>query len=179
MVHDWLKTVTLSGIADKILLGGPKHYALRNHELFMPLEYSVAGFRFGHSLVRGAYDRNRNFGKEANVIPIASFDLLFLFTGNGFARNPADPTKSIRNPFGGQPTLPFNWIIEWDRFTDKGSADPTHFARKLDTRGPTGSSSSTRTSGSPEPLHDRAQDIEPDPACDGPLDPADVGLQPR
>jgi len=134
VVHDWLKTVTLSGIADKILLGGPKHYALRNHELFMPLEYSVAGFRFGHSLVRGAYDHNRNFGKEANVIPTASFDLLFLFTGNGFRRDPGDPTKSIRNPFGGQPTLPFNWIIEWDRFTDKGSSDPTHFARKIDTR---------------------------------------------
>lgn len=61
VVHDWLKTVTLSGIADKILLGGPKHYARRNHELFMPLEYSVAGFRFGHSMVRGAYDHNRNF----------------------------------------------------------------------------------------------------------------------
>lgn len=134
VVHDWLKTVTLSGIPDKILLGGPKHYARRNHELFMPLEYSVAGFRFGHSMVRGAYDHNRNFGKEAVVAGTALFDLLFLFTGNGFRRDPADPTKSIRNPFRGTPTLPFNWIIEWDRFTDKGSPDPTHFARKIDTR---------------------------------------------
>jgi hypothetical protein len=141
VVHDWLKTVTLSGIADKILLGGPKHYARRKHELFMPLEYSVAGFRFGHTLVRNAYDHNRNFGKRLPgqgegppVIPFADFDLLFLFTGNGFQRDQNDPTKSTRNPFGGQPTLPFNWIIEWDRFTDKGSADPTHFTRKLDTR---------------------------------------------
>src|SRR5437773_1500206 len=59
VVHDWLKTVTLSGIADKILFGGPKHYAPRHHELFMPLEFSVAGFRFGHTLVRNAYDHNR------------------------------------------------------------------------------------------------------------------------
>jgi hypothetical protein len=58
---------------------------------------------------------------------------LFLFTGNGFLRDPDDPTKSIRNPFGGTPTLPFNWIIEWDRFTDKGDPDETHFARKIDT----------------------------------------------
>ncbi len=138
VVHDWLKTVTLGGIADKILLGGPKHYARRHHELFMPLEYSVAGFRFGHSMVRGAYDHNRNFGKNNGgpgvVLPIASFDQLFLFTGNGFERDPNDPTKSRRNPFRGAPTLPFNWIIEWDRFTDKGSSDPTHFARKIDTR---------------------------------------------
>jgi hypothetical protein len=138
VVNDWLKTITLSGIADKILLGGPKHYALRKHELFMPLEYSVAAFRFGHSMVRGAYDHNRNFGKNNGgsgaVLPVAAFDLLFLFTGNGFTRDPSDRTKSIRNPFAGQKTLPFNWIIEWDRFTDKGSADPTHFARKIDTR---------------------------------------------
>lgn len=137
VVNDWLKTITLSGIVDKVLLGGPKHYAVRKHELFMPLEYSVAAFRFGHSMVRGAYDHNRNFGKKDGgpgvVLPTAAFDLLFQFTGNGFRRD-ADPTKSTRNPFLGQPTLPFNWIIEWDRFTDKGSADPTHFARKIDTR---------------------------------------------
>jgi heme peroxidase len=139
VVHDWLKTVTLSGIIDKILLGGPKHYTLRNHELFMPLEYSVAGFRFGHTMVRDAYDHNRNFGKKDGgrgvILPVASFDLLFLFTGNGFVRDRTDPTRSTPNPFGGQgPTLPFNWVIEWDRFTDKGSSDPTHFARKIDTR---------------------------------------------
>ena len=138
VVNDWLRTIALSGIADKILLGGPKHYGRRNHELFMPLEYSVAAFRFGHSMVRGAYDHNRNFGTNNGgpgvVAPIGTFDQLFLFTGNGFTRDPNDPSKSIRNPFLGAPTLPFNWIIEWDRFTDKGSADSTHFARKMDTR---------------------------------------------
>ncbi|MGB0128310.1 MAG: heme peroxidase family protein [Rhodocyclaceae bacterium] len=137
VVNDWLKTITMSGIVDRILLGGPKHYAPRHHELYMPLEYSVAAFRFGHSMVRGAYDHNRNFGKKGDgpgvVTPIATFDQLFLFTGNGFIRDRDDPTKSIRNPFLGAPTLPFNWIIEWDRFTDKGSADPAHFARKIDT----------------------------------------------
>jgi hypothetical protein len=138
VVNDWLKTITLGGIVDKILLAGPKHYAKRHGELFMPLEYSVAAFRFGHSMVRGAYDHNRNFGKNGGgdgaVRNNAPFDLLFLFTGNGFGRDPGDPTKSIRNPMQGLPTLPFNWIIEWDRFTDKGSVDPAHFARKIDTR---------------------------------------------
>jgi hypothetical protein len=88
--------------------------------------------------VRGAYDHNRNFGKEdlsgiPNHPPLATFDELFLFTGNGLLRDPTDPTKSTRNPMRGAPTLPFNWIIEWDRFTDKGSSDPAHFARKIDT----------------------------------------------
>ncbi len=137
VVNDWLKTITMSGIVDRILLGGLKHYEPRDHQLYMPLEYSVAAFRFGHSMVRGAYDHNRNFGKHEGgpgvVAPIATFDQLFLFTGNGFVRDPNDPTKSTRNPFLGAPTLPFNWIIEWDRFTDKGSSDPAHFARKIDT----------------------------------------------
>ena len=40
----------------------------------------------------------------------------------------------MRNPFLGQKTLPFNWIIEFDRFTNKADTDETHFARKIDTR---------------------------------------------
>jgi hypothetical protein len=103
VVHDWLKTVTLSGIVDKILLGGPKHYARRNNQLFMPLEYSVAGFRFGHTMVRDRYDYNRNFGKKdggpGEVLPTAPFDLLFLFTGNGFQRQ-GDTTKALRTRSG-------------------------------------------------------------------------------
>jgi len=145
VVNDYLRTVTLPGIVDKILVGGPQHYApLRNHrsyvgELYMPLEYSVAAFRFGHTMVRGAYDHNRNFGKPAPggspLIPFAPFDLMFQFTGNGFSRDRDDPTKSTRNPFGGQgPTLPSNWIIEWDRFTNKSDPDEAHFARRIDTR---------------------------------------------
>ena len=134
-LHDYLRTVTFPGILDKVMAVGPKHYRpLRGHEIFMPLEYSVAAFRFGHTMVRRAYDHNRNFGKEANVIDEASFDLLFLFTGNGFQRGRGTPPTIIRNPFLGQPTLPFNWIIEWHRFTDKASTDDTHFARKIDTR---------------------------------------------
>src|SRR5262249_2137702 len=120
VVHDYLKTVTLPGIVDKVLLSGPKHYKPRNFQLFTPLEFSVAAYRFGHSMVRAGYDHNRNFGQRlpgqgegAPVAPFASFDLLFLFTGEGFQRSGGTIN---RNPFLGAPTLPFNWIIEWDRF---------------------------------------------------------------
>ncbi|MEA2825817.1 MAG: hypothetical protein QOG43_256 [Actinomycetota bacterium] len=134
VVNDYLRTVTAPGVVDKVLTGGPKHYHPVHGELFMPLEYSVAAFRFGHSMVRGGYDHNRNFGSPGNVLPFAAFNQLFLFTGNGFQIDPADPTKSVRNPFLGQPTLPFNWIIEFDRFTNKADPNEGHFARKIDTR---------------------------------------------
>ncbi len=32
----------------------------------MPLEFSVAGFRFGHSMVRSSYDHNRVFGEKVD-----------------------------------------------------------------------------------------------------------------
>ncbi len=140
VVNDYLKTVTMAGVVDKVLLGGPKFYEPRNGQLYMPFEYSVAAFRFGHSMVRGAYDYNRNFGKRLPgqgagqpLIPSASLELLFAFTGNGHAPNRATGTIEP-SPFLKQgPTLPFNWVIEWDRFTNKGSADSSHFARKIDT----------------------------------------------
>lgn len=129
VVNDYLKTVTLAGVADKVLLGGLKYYK-PSGEPFMPLEFSVAAYRFGHTMVRATYDYNRNFGRavsgqaQAPLIPNAPFNLLFAFTGDGF------PT-----PFIGQTDrLPFNWIIEWDRFIDKGSSVSDHFARKIDTR---------------------------------------------
>jgi hypothetical protein len=134
VVNDYLKTVCLPGIVDKVLVGGPKFYKpLKNGELFAPLEYSVAAYRFGHTMVRGAYDHNRNFGKPGNVIATAPFALLFTFTGNGHVIDANDITKSTPNPFLGQKTLPFNWIIEWQRFTSKVDPDESHFARKIDT----------------------------------------------
>lgn len=139
VIHDYLKTVTLPGIVDKIMVGGTQHYEpLPGGELFAPLEYSIAAFRFGHSMVRGGYDHNRNFGRAVppagSVAPFASFADLFRFTGNGHQIDAADITKSVRDPFRGLPTLPFNWIIEWDRMSSKTDPVEGHFARSIDTR---------------------------------------------
>ena len=128
VVHDFLKTVALPGVVDKVLLGGNRLYTPRDGEVYMPLEFSVASYRFGHTMVRDAYDFNANFGRfnggPGKVIPTAPFGLIFAFTGS------AQPA-----PFnGGTKVLPANWVIDWNRFVDKGSSEPDHFARKIDTR---------------------------------------------
>jgi hypothetical protein len=129
VVHDYLKTVTLPGVVDKVLLGGNKLFQPRYGEVYMPLEFSVAAYRFGHSMVRGFYDYNRNFGRKnggpGKVRPFATFQQIFAFTGS------ARP-----EPFSGTgaPTLPHNWEIEWGRFVDKGDSQPDHFARRIDTQ---------------------------------------------
>jgi len=87
----------------------------------MPLEFSAAAFRFGHSMVRSVYDHNKIFGRPNGAAP---FFLLFLFTGGG--------------GLNGEDRLPRNWIIDWNRFLgtepmDGADGSPARFARKIDT----------------------------------------------
>ncbi len=127
VVNDYLPTVTAYGTVDKVLQGGRKFYNPTG-DAFAPIEFSVAAYRFGHSMVRNAYDHNRNFGRGSDPQRSreGTFQQMFVFTGKG--------------GFFGLETLPFNWIIEWDRFVDKGSSfdddadgSPARFARKIDT----------------------------------------------
>jgi hypothetical protein len=90
----------------------------------LPLEFSAAAFRFGHSMVRSGYSFNLNFG-PGRPGGIATMKQMFEFTGKG-----ADP---IGGPGIALPLLPHNWIIDWADMlgTESGSAQR---ARAIDTR---------------------------------------------
>ena len=82
----------------------------------LPLEFSAATYRFGHSMVREAYDWNAFFTP-------AGQDLLFAFTGG------------VRDPMFGRTkaNLPSDWVADWSRlafFDDKHALRAT---RAIDT----------------------------------------------
>jgi hypothetical protein len=73
-------------------------YKPKPDDMFIPLEFSVAAFRFGHSMIRRGYNLN-----AANTN--ATLDQIMLFTGRG---------KMDGNPL--RVKLPSNWIINWNSF---------------------------------------------------------------
>lgn len=114
VVHDFLKRIADPEIVNEILKRGHNlFYTPSAGELFMPLEFTVAAYRFGHSMVRSAYRYNLNF-------PQAKLGQLFTLTA--FSGN--------INPTSGQSfaTLPENWIIQWEDFLDGGRSR----ARRID-----------------------------------------------
>ena len=119
VVHDYLKTIALPPIVDRLLYA---EEGLFENRLYMPLEFAVAGFRFGHSMIRPAYDYNLNFGRKRVNTQLKRATLFDLFTLTG------------HGGLGNKSHLPEKWVIEWDRFVDKTSPYVDRFARKIDTR---------------------------------------------
>jgi hypothetical protein len=104
VLHEFLPKTVGAALVKDILTKGRKFYKWRNAP-YIPVEFSVAAYRFGHSQVRPSY--RVNFGpNDANQF----FALLF---NDGLAVNPV--TVDMR---GG--TRAPNRFIDWQTFFDFG-----------------------------------------------------------
>ena len=114
VLHDWVERLTEPGIVKKILHDGRKFYRFRRVP-FMPVEFSAAAYRLGHSMVRQRYSQNRlNTG--------ADFADFFAFTGlSGGIVGDLAPTPPTEPPNTAFPRLPSKWIIDWRRFHELGA----------------------------------------------------------
>jgi Animal haem peroxidase len=112
VLHDWVERITETGIVAKILHEGRKFYRFQKVP-YMPVEFSAAAYRLGHSMVREVYSHNRIF-TPAGGIP-ATLDLEFTFSGlSGQIIGDLAPDPPT-GPFP-VPVLPSTWIIDWSRF---------------------------------------------------------------
>lgn len=118
VLHDFVERLTEDGIVARILHEGRRFYRFKRIP-YMPVEFSGAAYRLGHSMVRETYSHNRIFtpGSTLAGAPPASLGLLFAFSGlsGGIVGNLAP------NPLAGPvpvSLLPGNWIIDWRRFYD-------------------------------------------------------------
>jgi hypothetical protein len=124
VLHDWVERLTEKGIVAKILKEGRKFYRFKKVP-YMPVEFSAAAYRLGHSMVRQRYSHNKVFNTPQD------FSLFFLFSGLS-----GDIIGDLAAGGGGFPTLPSNWIIDWRRFHELGASGGAPVAmtpsRKLD-----------------------------------------------
>jgi len=99
--HDYLPRICAPGVVNNVFSHGRKIFeknAAPNSMPTMPVEFSVACFRLGHSMVRGHYNWNTNF-------PDATLGQIFQFGGLG-------------GDLGGGNNLPNIWIADFRRLYD-------------------------------------------------------------
>lgn len=81
---------------------------------YMPIEFSVAAFRFGHSQIRPAYDLNEAVRQRPIFVP----------------GDAVDPTGDLR----GHRPLPAGWAIDWKLFFPLAEEHPVQPSRLINTR---------------------------------------------
>lgn len=130
VLHDFVERLTEPGIVAKILHEGRQFYRFKKVP-YMPVEFSGAAYRLGHSMVRESYSHNHIFGPS-----IANLRTLFAFTGlsGGIVGDLAPDPPTAPTPV---PVLPSNWIIDWRRFYDFAPPTnpvdvPVNHSRKID-----------------------------------------------
>jgi hypothetical protein len=125
---DYLPRICRAGIVTDVFTNGRKAFevgATPTDVPTMPIEFSVAAFRLGHSMVRATYNWNKIFDNG-----FGSLDLLFAFSATS-------------GDLGGFPRLISTWIADFRRlfdFKEAGRQDLAvpaakfNLAMRIDTR---------------------------------------------
>ncbi|MDD1453170.1 heme peroxidase family protein, partial [Sphingomonas sp. H160509] len=105
IIHEFLRKTCGNAVVDDILINGRKFYKWRN-EPYIPVEFAVGAYRFGHSQVRPSY--RANFAGNPDGSPF--FAMIFRETATP-AGDPDDLSGSVRAA---------RRFIDWPTFFDFG-----------------------------------------------------------
>ncbi len=121
VLHDFLPRIADPLIIDEVLNKGNLFYEPDRTKPQIPVEFSVAAYRLGHSMVRNSYEWN-HFFRTGGLKGPANLSLLIEFTGHG--------------GLGKKQNLISIWCIDWTRFYDFGNAPANHinFTSSIDTK---------------------------------------------
>jgi hypothetical protein len=121
VLHDFLERIVGRALIDEVLAlpPGQRVYRPRGEDAFIPVEFSVAAYRFGHSQVRAGYSINAGFGAA-------------LFPDDAEAPQ-SGPETLARDLRGGQ-SIQAAEAVDWTRFFDFGGASRPQPGKKIDTR---------------------------------------------
>ncbi|ODU20617.1 MAG: peroxidase [Sphingomonas sp. SCN 67-18] len=117
VVHEFLKKTCGDALVNDILENGRKFYKWRN-EPYIPVEFSVAAYRFGHSQIRPSYRANFK-GNPGNQPFFAMI----------FKENPANPLDPDDLSGGCRAKRRF---VDWPTFFDLGDGEVKP-GKKIDT----------------------------------------------
>ena len=108
-------------LADDVLTNGPQHFTWRN-DPYIPVEFSVAAYRFGHSQVRPSY--RGNFGTSADR-PDPAVLRPDLRPGD---RRPDRPGRPARRPAGAAPVHRLADVLRLRRRPGAAEQEDRHHA---------------------------------------------------
>jgi hypothetical protein len=117
VVHDFLVRIAGKELVDELLdAAGETHLTFFDprNDPFIPVEFSGAAYRFGHSMVRAVYDLN----DTVTGVPLFSAA--------------ADADRNIFGHLNGFRPLPSAWTVDWRHFTRIDGSHPQR-SRKIDT----------------------------------------------
>jgi hypothetical protein len=105
--HDYLRTIVGAELIEDVMTNGLKIFSPKKHpRFFMPVEFSAAAYRFGHSQIRDRYHFNSTFSNQ---------EFLNAFS---FTKTP----------------VPTSWNVHWPSFFGTENQPAANKARKIDTR---------------------------------------------